>query len=73
MSAIIQTALGLQSPSLRFFPEIITAPSFAGGAFLSRQAETAFVAAGWLGMMDRLLAVLSLGAVALIVAAPLWH
>ena len=48
-------------------------PAQYGMGFLLRRAETALVAAGWLRMMDPLLAVLSLGAVALIVAAPLYR
>jgi hypothetical protein len=41
--------------------------------FLLRQAETALAGAGCLLMVNQLFASLSLGLVALIVAAPLWY
>ena len=65
--------LGAASPSRRLVLSPVRPARVIGGAFLFSRAETAPVVVGYQRMMDRLLAVLSLGAVALIVAAPLWH
>jgi hypothetical protein len=72
MYVTVQTTLVCGAIPRVSFPDCPALYPVSAG-FLLRQAETALAGAGCLLMVNQLFASLSLGLVALIVAAPLWY